>query len=397
MARLLDQNTVNALTLADGQFIFDSEPSLRGFGVRLRTDAKGRLAKAYFVQWKNSDGSQRRRVIGNAARMTAAVARKKAQGMIAKVEKGNDPAAVKDDERKATTLKFGKAVEQYLSLKDVRESSLKITRLYLIGPYFAKLHSMPVAKITKSHVSEALVALNSKSGRSTANAARRHLAAFFAWCVTCGHSDVNASVGAIKFKASESRDRVLSPDELRAVWTACDVNTDFGRIVRLLTLTGCRREEIGGLRWEEVDLDAATITLPKERVKNHHAHVVPLAPAAVDILSSVERIVGREFVFGQRGRGFSGWSGKKQNLGDSVSEWTLHDLRRTFRTGLGRLGVPPHIAERCVNHHQGGMEEVYNKYRYEREIASAMMQWADHVASVVSLTPSKIVPIKRTA
>jgi len=399
MARILDQKTVDQLTLADGQFIFDSEPSLRGFAVRLRRDAKGRLAKTWIVQYRTPDG-QRRRTLGNAARMTAVVARKKAAAWIAKVEAGDDPAATNDDERKATALKFSKAVEQYLSMKEseVRGSSLKIMRLYLTGRYFSStLHSMPVAKITKSHVSQSLVALSSESGRSTARAARRHLAAFFAWCVTCGHSDINPCVGAVKFNASDSRDRVLSDDELRAVWNACG-DDHYGRIVRLLALTGCRREEIGGLRWEEVDLDDATITLPKERTKNGHKHLVPLAPAAVDILSSIERIAGREFVFGSYCQGFSGWAEKKQKLGDGISEpWTLHDLRRSFRTGLGRLGVPPHIAERCVNHHQGGMEDVYNKYRYEGEIADAMMRWADHVLSVASGTARKVVPIKRTA
>jgi pimeloyl-ACP methyl ester carboxylesterase len=164
--------------------------------------------------------------------MTATVARKKAAAMIAEVEKGNDPAAAKDDERKATALKFDKAAALYLSMKEseVRGSSLKITRLYLTGPYFTKLHSMPVAKITKSHVSEALVALASKSGKSTARAARRHLAAFLVWCVSCGHSDINPCVGAVKFNASDSRDRVLSDDELRAVWNACG-DDHYGRIV----------------------------------------------------------------------------------------------------------------------------------------------------------------------
>jgi integrase len=131
----------------------------------------------------------------------------------------------------------------------------------------------------------------------------------------------------------------LSDDELRAVWNACG-DDHYGRIVKLLALTGCRRDEIGGLRWSEVNLNAATITLPAERTKNGHRHVVPLAPAAVDILSTIERVVGRDFVFGQYGQGFSGWADKKQKLGDSVGSWVLHDLRRTFRTGLGKLGVP---------------------------------------------------------
>ena len=111
-------------------------------------------------------------------------------------------------------------------------------------------------------------------------------------------------------KGSEERTRALSADELRTVWNACD-DSDYGRIVRLLILTGCRREEIGGLRWSEINLDAGTITLPAERCKNGREHVLTLPDVALDIIRAVPRRDGRDHVFGQRSDG--SWHGRMAN------------------------------------------------------------------------------------
>jgi integrase len=132
---------------------------------------------------------------------------------------------------------------------------------------------------------------------------------------------------------------VLKDSELAAVWKACD-DYDFGRIVRLMMLTGCRREEIGALRWDEVDLDKREILLPGERVKNGRAHRVPLSSEALAIIKQVPRRLHRDTVFGERvgksGRGFTAWTTAKQALDKraGVAAWRLHDLRRTLATKM---------------------------------------------------------------
>jgi integrase len=173
----------------------------------------------------------------------------------------------------------------------------------------------------------------------------------------------------------------------------------------LLILTGCRREEIGGLRWRELDLAAGIMTIPGERTKNHRTHTLGLPQMALEILRSAPRREEREFVFGGRGGSFSAWSYSTVALnnriavaeGKPLAHWTLHDLRRSMRTGLGRIGVQPHIAELTLNHTKGGIEAVYDRHRYEREIASALSAWADHVDAITSPSRSKAVSVRAVA
>jgi integrase len=198
----------------------------------------------------------------------------------------------------------------------------------------------------------------------------------------------------------QPRDRVLNDGEIRAIWNACD-DDDAGRIVRLLLLTGCRREEIGALRWSEIDLDTGLMTIPGTRTKNHRTLELILPEAAIDIMRSVLRHEGRDYVFGRFGGAFSGWSALKLRLdakivlatGKPLAPWRLHDLRRTMRTGLGKLGVRPDIAELAINHVKGGVEAIYDRYMYQREIKAALALWAEHVLAAVDGTPPTVVPL----
>jgi integrase len=200
----------------------------------------------------------------------------------------------------------------------------------------------------------------------------------------------------------QPRERTLSDRELAAVWRACE-HDDFGRIVKLLILTGCRREEIGALKRSEIDLDAGIMTIPGERTKNHKALSLTLPSVAIEILRAAPVRVGREFVFGERGGSFSAWSYSTIALNNRIAaaegkplpHWVIHDLRRTLRTGMGRLGVPPHIAERVVNHIKGGVEAIYDRHKYEPEIKAALAIWADHVIAAVENRKSNVTALKR--
>ena len=149
-----------------------------------------------------------------------------------------------------------------------------------------------------------------------------------------------------------------------------------GRIVKLLLLTGCRREEIGALKWSEIE--AGVLTIPGTRTKNGRALVLPLPAVAIELLAAVPKQDDGDFVFGRGGdTPFSGWSAAKLRLDARIVDdrrasrsrtWTFHDLRRTMRSGLGKLGVPPHVAELAINHVKGGVEAIYDRYRYQREI-----------------------------
>jgi integrase len=393
MGTKLTRESVVGLT-EPGRIYFDSD--LVGFGYKVHRCADGKIRPSWIVQYR-VDGRQRRQKLGDAARLNADAARKKALVWLGKVADGIDPAAQKESARAATALTFSAAVKQYLDLKrlEVRASSLRLTTLYLCNKrYFGALHTTPLTKVTRSDVATALNKITLASGAHTVSRARAHLSAFYTWCMKNGHCDLNPVIATVNPKIGPSRERVLDDRELAAVWKACP-DSEYGKIIKLMLLTGCRRGEIGGLKWSEIDLDGGTITLPPERTKNGRQHVLPLPPLALEIIASVPHRVGRDPLFGERASGFTRW--QTHHLKDGCAPWTPHDLRRTFRTGLGRLGIPPHIAEMCINHRKGGVEAIYDRYRYDREMKNALAIWSDHIASIINKTARKVVAFPQTA
>ena len=180
---------------------------------------------------------------------------------------------------------------------------------------------------------------------------------------------------------------MLTQTELAEVWRAA--TGSFGDIIRLLVLTGQRRNEIGQLRWSEVDWERGTIVLPPERTKNKLRHELPLAPAALAILQARYRVSGKAGPNDARVfTGFNWYRGKlalDAALPASVGAWRLHDLRRTAATGMAELGVLPHIIEAVLNHvsgHKAGVAGIYNRARYEGEMRDALTKWADHIDQI---------------
>ncbi len=257
--------------------------------------------------------------------------------------------------------------------------------------HWAPLHGIPVHKITRAKVAARLEEIERASGPIASNRARSAISALFTHGMRIGVADANPVVGALRVADEVQRDHVLTDDELAAIWRACR-DDDYGRIIRLLTLTGQRRDEVGDMTWAEVDLGAALWTIPKERTKNGLAHDIPLSRPAVEILSSVPRREGRQLVFGEGRGGFSGWSQSKRRLdariaaiGAKVRPWRLHDLRRTVATRMADLGILPHVIEAVLNHisgHKGGVAGIYNRATYAKEKREALNAWTAHVAKL---------------
>jgi integrase len=178
---------------------------------------------------------------------------------------------------------------------------------------------------------------------------------------------------------------------LRAIWHALP-DGDYGDIVRLLMLTGARRDEVGGLRWSEIDLRGeALITLPAARTKGRRPHEIPLSGPALAILKARMRDDGRDHVFGRGAGGFSGWSKAKCELDarlGEMSEWRLHDFRRSFSTTLHeRLDIAPHVVEDALGHHatfRAGAAGTYNKSKYRDPKRRALDAWAAHLMAVIN-------------
>jgi len=174
--------------------------------------------------------------------------------------------------------------------------------------------------------------------------------------------------------------------------------------VRLLILCGCRRSEIGDLKWSELDLDTGIMTIPGTRTKGKRALMLTLPPMAVEILREAPRRADQPFVFGGKSgkAGFVGYAYALMRLnariaaaaGKPLAPWTLHDLRRTMRTGLGCVGVAPHIAELVIGHSRQGVEAIYDRHSYQPEIKTALLRWAEHVLGVVEGRGSTVIPLR---
>jgi integrase len=386
---------------------FEPDPSLPGFGVRLRRRTGGEGVSKKWAVLHRFNGDQRRKSFGDVRKITLDDARKIARQRFAQIELGIDPDAVRAEARAqaaAAKLTLATVADRYLEAKrDVmRPSTYKAAKVYFTT-HWKPLRDMPVDSIKRVHVAARLQELIKARGRTSAARARDYLRAMFAWGMREGLCETNVAAATNDpAEGIPSRDRILGDDEVRTIWKACR-DDDFGRIVRLLLLSGCRREEIAALKWSEVNLDTGVLRVDGSRTKNHRTLELTLPALAIDILRSVPRRAGRDHVFGEGGRGgFSGFSYSTIALngriieaeGKPLARWTLHDLRRTMRTGLGKLGVAPHVAELCINHVKSGVEAIYDRHTYQREIKAALAMWADYVCSIVQGGEHKVVPLR---
>jgi integrase len=386
----LDSKAVKNLKLPPGKDDHcEWDEDLSGFALRLR--ASGSMS--WIVQYRHG-GRTRRLKLGSVEKVNPDAARKQAEQLLAKAELGADPAGEKATARAKAANTLGSVVTDYLEFKKptLRPASYKVTSIYLTGRYFKPLHNMPMTDIGLADVAARLKVIARESGATTARQARVALSAMWTWSMKeglCGPQPFNPVAVTNAPAVGAPRERVLTDAELAAVWRESG-DDHFGKITRLLMLTAARRQEIGSLKWSEIDFEKGTLTIPPERTKNHRALTLPLAPVAMDIIRGTMRTVGRDSVFGTRADGFMAWTDHKARLdvrlGAEVAEWNLHDIRRSVATGLANLGTLPHVIETILNHQSGfrsGVASVYNKSPYAKEVSEALTKWAGHLAEIV--------------
>ncbi len=383
----LTQDTVRRIELPSDKseaIYFDDD--IPGFGIRVRVGG----SRNWIVQYKTGK-KQRRLTLGSTKLLTPTKARESAKDILAKVRLGEDPAGTKAAARAVAADTFKVIAERYLDRQKEkwRPKSYTDTKRYLLV-HWKPLHELTLDKINRATIAARLDVLADNNGKAAANIARASLSAFFSWAMRQGICETNPVIGTNKpdDPALRARDRVLSDDELKTIWSALP-ESDYGDVVKLLILTGCRRDEIGALRRTEIDLEARLIALPGSRTKNKRAHDVHLADAAHDILSAALSR-GRDPLFGRGRNGFQGWSKAKKELDDNlldIAHWRLHDIRRTVATRMGDLGVQPHIIEAVLNHVSGykaGVAGIYNRAVYSKEKREALELWANHIEVVLS-------------
>ena len=387
----LTKATVASLKLPQGKsemIVFDE--ALPGFGLRIRSGGK----RSWIAQYRL--GSKQRRVtIGTVETLDADEARRRARSALSKVHLGTDPQLEKAEARAQAAVTLGSVVDSYLSgyaSTRLKPRTFAEMERYLRS-HWASLSKLPIRRVERADVAARLGSIAVENGRFASNRARAALGSLYAWAIAEGLTDANPVVGTRKAVDEIRRDRVLTDEELRLIWRQAGEG-DYGAIVRLLILTGQRREEIAAMTWEEVDFERATWRIGGERTKNARAHEVTLAQPAMKILGARHRSDGRALVFGSHGP-FSGWSKAKASLdarmsaalgGCAPASWRLHDIRRTVATRLSDLGVLPHVVEAVLNHvsgHKAGVAGIYNRSSYAAEKRDALTLWGDHVTALV--------------
>jgi integrase len=412
MPRLTQEIAETAVLADDKGEDFAWDDKLAGYGVRLRRNPRTQVIARSFVYQYRFAGNTRRITIGAVGPMKEPAARKIAERHYAKVRLGTDPQAERQDVLERASETFGKAARIYLTQqqKDRRPRSYLEVERHL-DKHLRGFHRLPLANIDQRLVAARLLELEADSGPNAANAVRANGSALFSWAQSAGLVDHNPFANVRTAKIKPLRERVLTYDELAAIWRACLASSGgYVDIVLLLILLGQRRSEIAGLAWSEtVDLDMperAAIVLPPERVKNGRQHVIPLSAAAVEIFKRQPRTwadgSARKFVFGQtRDHAFCGFSPPHRALnariaamrdGVPLAHWTRHDLRRTLATRMrDDLDVAPHIVEAILNHRgadRRGSAAPYNHARYERQTRAALNAWAAHLAAMVARKPA---------
>ncbi len=361
------------------------DDTLPGFGLRIRAGGKRTWIAQYRIGAK-----QRRLSLGSLEQIDADEARRRARNALSIVHLGPDPQADKAAARTQASLTLRAVVEQYLTRRArqrLKPRSYEEVERHL-RKHWAPLGELPIQRIRRAEVAARLSAIAAENGPFAANRARAALSSLYTWAIGEGFADHSPVTGTNKATDEVSRDRVLSDAELATVWAAAGTG-DYGDIVRLLVLTGQRREEVGGMRWSELDIAAAVWRIGADRTKNGLPHEVPLSDQALVIIAARTRKEGRDYLFGSRDGPFQGWSNAKKALDSRAlinAPWRLHDLRRTMATKMADLGITPHLIEAILNHisgHRTGVAGVYNRAAYSNGKRQALKTWSQALSNLI--------------
>jgi integrase len=374
------------------------------FRVSAPTERNPEGRRDWLLRYRPRRQAQKAVALGTYPLVSLSKARQRAGEIVAAASRGIDPIAAEEreaDERRMAQAKarpLSEIATAYLDgVKHLRSwrSIESRTRCHIIR----KLGSKAVGEVTRADVVEFLDGLERKEGlRHQVNRCRETLRAIFAYAVERELVTVNPVIGVSKRKVEIPRDRTLAADELTALWRAIERLPELQQAYfRVVLLTGARREEVRGMAWSEVDLDAGLWRIPAERNKSGRTFDLPLAGPVVETLQALPRVGPVVFALDGRRPMSVHQLIERVRRDAGLLEVRLHDLRRTLRTGLAELGVSFEIAERVLNHAMPGLQSVYNRHNYMTEKRTALALWAEHVLSFVATREARVVAFRAHA
>lgn len=347
-------------------------------------------------------GKQRLMLIGRYGSLSLADARKEARRLSAQVALGADVAGEKQA-RKAEAVARIEAEARAVTVADLADDYFErmiagrwkhpnIVRSRIERDIKPAIGRMKVKDVRPADVDALLQAVVKRGAPTVANDVLRWVRRMFDFAIKrhlCQHNPAGAFDLADAGGKEEARDRALSRPELvtlfKAMQKAKGFSVENGLAVRLLLLLAVRKQELTAAPWEEFDLDAAVWRIPDERTKTGAAISIPLPAVAVEWLRTLQRLAGGSpYVFPARKMQTRMVPHIHENtlnvalakVEHGLQAFTIHDLRRTARTHLAELGIPPHVAEKILNHKLKGVEGRYDRYDYFEERRAALNQWA---------------------
>jgi integrase len=382
----MTKSAVDALKAASKDTVY-WDAGLPGFGVKVTP----RSRKVFVVLYRIGGAGSRLRkyTIGPYGRVTLQMARAEAQKVLAARLEGRDPATEKrESKRRMTADRVDDLIEVFIvqHVSKTRKAA-EISRL-LRREVVSRWGNRCVHAIGKRDIVELASEIAQRGTPMAANTLLKVIKTFLNWCVGRAVIDASPAEGVPLPGKEVARDRVLTNNELASVIRAArQIGGAYGGIVEMLALTGQRREEVAQMVGDEIDFNSRTWTLPGSRTKNGKPHIVHLSEACIKLIRRASRL--GSYVFSISGvKPFQNFTNAKRALDElsGVTGWRLHDLRRTCVSGMAGLGVPPHVADKILNHQSGtisGVAAVYQRHHFLAERKLALERWGQYIETLV--------------
>lgn len=375
--RLTDTMVKNLKSQSARYEVYDAQ--VPGFGIRIAPSGR-----KTWVVFGRQHGRRARATLGVYPQVSLAEARIAATDALKEMREGEYSPKKQSD-------RFEDVLEDWYQREQRHNKSFEQVKNAMqlhVVPY---LKGRQIVDIRKADLLRIIDRVVDRGALTQANRVRAFVMRLFNWACERDLIEFSPAASLPKLQGEQSRDRVLTEGELLAVWEASDqLGYPFGPIFQLLILTAQRREEVSGMRWSELDMERQLWTFGMERAKNDQKHTVHLSEPALAILSKLPRRADSDFVFTTTGRtsvsGFSKVKARVDKL-SAVSEWRLHDLRRTAATMMAeRLEINPAVVDKILNHRSGvvrGVAAVYQRGQYLKERKAALSRWGDFLKNLL--------------
>ena len=379
-------------------------------GLALRVTDHGHKSFVLVARYPSHPENPTRRALGDYGAITLEQARWKAREWLELIQKGVDPKVEEAREKAATQRRqvnsFAMVAGEFLERHAAGLKKSAEAKRIIEGEFVRRWGARPMTDIMPEEVAAAIRAIVKRGSPYQAHNALGYIRSLYNWAIGTHEFGVASSpVERLKPKAligqREARDRILTDEELRAVWNvAGEMAYPYGPVFRLLIQTGQRELEIAHASWPEVDFDKRLLTIPAARMKGDRAHEVPLAPTTVELLDGLPRWTG-PFVFTTTAgaKPINGFSKAKARIDklSGVTGWVIHDLRRTVRTHFSALPVQDLVRELVIAHAKPGLHRVYDQHAYRDEKRDCLELWEKRLLSIVEPPPPNVLRMRRQA